>query len=398
MGEAGLDVPLVLVGPGQRGDHVDLGDVLRSGPRSGAVATVSADDTATLMFTSGTTGTAKACVIPHGGWLATVPFLERVLELQPDDLVLSLSDPGWSYGLITTGVAVLATGTPLLVQAGRFDVPRLIGAMEDCHPTVVTGAPTAFRRLAAGLAESGRSMSVRTSSSGGEPLDAATAASWKSLTGSRLRDGYGLTELGMVLADVHDEDRTEGQLSPLPGFETRLVDPDDLSRDVDEGRLLVRSRHQLSAGYANAPDTWADRLVGEGWFLTEDVFRREANGRYVFRGRTDDIIVTSGYNVAAIDVEAVIRTHPGVADVAVTSTFLDGAGVAIRAVVVLRRPSDAAPHLVEEIQDLVRNRLGRHAYPRVVDFVEDLPRTPSGKLRRPPSSPAADPTVQVAGR
>jgi acetyl-CoA synthetase len=388
----------VVVGPGHRGEHAHLEDVVRSGSRAAAVAQVSAEDTATLMFTSGTTGRAKACVIPHGGWLATVPFLEHVLELRPDDLVLSLSDPGWSYGLITTGVAVLAKGTPLLVQAGRFNVPQLVGAMEHCRPTVVTGAPTAFRRLAAGLAESGKSLSVRTASCGGEPLDPTTAAIWKSLTGSRLRDGYGLTELGMVLADVHDEDRTEGQLSALPGFETRLVGPHEPTRDLEEGRLLVRAQHQLSTGYANAPSAWADRLAGDGWFLTEDVFRREPNGRYVFRGRADDIIVTSGYNVAAVDVEAVIRSHPGVADVAVTSTAIDGAGVAIRAAVVLRQPSGAGRRLVEEIQDLVRDRLGRHAYPRVIDFVDDLARTPSGKLHRLPSSPPADAGEQVESR
>jgi acetyl-CoA synthetase len=201
----------------------------------------------------------------------------------------------------------------------------------------------------------------------------------------------------MVLADVYDDNRTEGQLSALPGFETRLVDADDLTRDLEEGQLLVRARHQLSTGYANAPSAWADRLVGDGWFLTEDVFRREPNGRYVFRGRADDIIVTSGYNVAAVDVEAVIRSHPGVADVAVSSTAVDG-GVAIRAAVVLRQSSSARRGLVEEIQNLVRERLGRHAYPRVVDFVDDLARTPSGKLHRLPPSPPADAEGQVEGR
>jgi acetyl-CoA synthetase len=399
MSEADRDVPTVIVGgPGGRGAHLRLADVLHTGARSDVVAAVVPQDTATLMFTSGTTGKAKGCIIPHSGWLATVPFLEHVLELQPDDLVLSLSDPGWSYGLITTGIAVLAHGVPLLVQDGQFDVPRLISGIEEWRPTVMTGAPTAFRRLSAGLTESGKRLSLRTSSSGGEPLDPTTAANWKRLTGSRLRDGYGLTELGMVLADVHSEDRTEAQLSALPGFQIRLVDPDDAAREVDQGRLLVRcSSHQLSIGYADAPGAWSNRLVGDGWFLTDDVFRRNSNGRYSFRGRTDDIIVTSGYNVSAVDVEGAIRSHPDVVDVAVTATPAPVDGATIRAAVVLRDGTPATDGMVGRLQDLVRNRVGRHAYPRVIEFVEVLPRTASGKLRRQPPEPPPQSEAQVPG-
>lgn len=381
--EAGLGQPLRIVAAATGTDghpsRASLGEALAHAPYHPIAPTAPAE-TAVMMFTSGTTGSPKACTIPHAGWLATVPFARHVLGLRPGSAVLGLSDPGWSYGLLTTGTTVMALGHRLIVQTGRFDPARVLEALAENGPVHLAGAPTAFRRLLDVLPACAPPPGLLPATCGGEPLDAETAHAWSELTGMPLRNGYGLTEVGMVLADPGDGD---GRLEPIPGWEVRLAAPDDPARTAAEGRLLIRRPpHQLCDGYANAAQRWSGLWTEDGWLATEDVFRRDPDGKLAYRGRVDDMIVSSGYKISPVEVESAIRRHPGVRDAAAVPAPDGSGGSTVRAVVETTPGFVAGPELAAQLREIVRGEAGRHAYPRIIDFTDRLPRTESGKVRR----------------
>jgi acetyl-CoA synthetase len=345
-----------------------------------------ASEPATLMFTSGTTNTPKGCLIPHSGFVSLIPFVRGVLDLRPSDLLFSTSDPGWSYGLYTTGVVPMALGYPRLVYTGDFSPRDWLTVIAKEDASFVAGAPSAFRGLARYAARNGLAASVRGATCAGEALDDDTVNAWEALGQGPLLDGYGLTEVGMVLANLSNPPiaATPGTLAgPVPGFEVDLYDPE--GRQVGEGGtgqiVVQRPPFQLSSGYDNEPDAWEARWRDD-WFLTGDLGRRDESGRWHYVGREDDVIITSGYNVGPAEVESVLLQHSGVAEAAVVAQADPERGSVVRAVIV---PSPGAPSedvLTKQLQESVRLRVGRHAYPRVVDFVDSLPRTATGKIRR----------------
>jgi acetyl-CoA synthetase len=383
------DIEVVTVG-GPRGVGIRRGDrsfwaeMARCAPDGPAVETTR-DMPATLMFTSGTTSEPKACVIPHSGFVALIPFVRHVFAVDERDLLFATSDPGWSYGLYTTGCAPMSLGIPRIIYTGEFNPQAWLRVIEEEQVTFAAGAPTAFRRLLAAARRSGFPNSLRGASTAGEPLDAETSQGWHDLSGTRIRDGYGLTEVGMVLGDLADPEVTTepGALAAaVPGFEVELVDANGRPTDADEGRIAIRRPpFQLSIGYENAPDAW-DRRWHDDWYVTDDIAQRNSKGNWRFAGRADDVIVTSGYNVGPVEVESILLENPGVAEAAVVAAPDPDRGAVIRAVVVRAEGAPSADVLVPQLQDAVRRRLGRHAYPRVVEFVDSLPRTATGKLRR----------------
>lgn len=374
----GHDVALLTHGAPSGNRAPDLEEALTHAPRW-EVALTAAEDLAVLMFTSGTSGAPKACTVPHNGWLAPVPFITHVLAPAEGDRMLTTSDPGWSYGLITTGASLLAMGVAVVVQTGRFDADRSLDALESEGVTHLSGAPTAFRAMLATVQKRGGPSTLRSATCGGEALDPETRSSWRRHTGTALRDGYGLTELGMVLADDGSPD---GRLYPIPGWEVGLLPVGDDGAST-AGRLLVRRpRYQLSTGYLNADAEWRGRWTDDGWFVTEDLFHLHTDGGLTYVGRMDDVIVSSGYNISPTEVESAIRRHPAVLDAAAVPAAQGAGGVVVRAVVQLRPGVVETVDLTQAIQTLVRDCVGRHAAPRLVEYVEELPRTESGKLRR----------------
>ena len=367
----------------RRGDRSFWAEMERSAPDGPAVATAGSDP-ATLMFTSGTTSDPKACVLPHSGVITLLPFVQYVFAVDQGDLLFATSDPGWSYGLYTSGCAVMALGVPRLIYTGDFDPKAWLRVMQEERVTFAAGAPTAFRHLLMTAQRQGFPESLRAASTAGEPLGADTVTTWAEASGTPIRDGYGLTEVGMVLGDlgVPEVSSAPGSLaSMVPGFEVDLVDSDGNPVDGGEGLIAVRRPpFQLSSGYENAPQAWDDRWR-DGRYLTDDLARRDEEGRWWFAGRADDVIVTSGYNVGPVEVESILLENPDVVEAAVVAAPDPARGSVIRAVVV--STSTAAPDvLTRQLQDAVRQRLGRHAYPRIVEFVDALPRTATGKVRR----------------
>lgn len=393
LAQLGVDPAVICVaGPGGRGmRRGDLSFWSEVDVRDADFDTVptQAADPATLLFTSGTTGAPKGCVLAHSMIVNIQPYARHAFALRPDDLFFTGADPGWAYGLYTTGLCVMALGSPIVISSAPFDPDGWLRLIEAEQVTYTAAAPSAYRRLVTSARKAGLPGCLRGAACAGEPLDAPTASQWWSLAGvpehssEGLQDGYGLTEMGMVLGNFAFEERPvlPGSLSSVvPGFEAALVDDD--GRVVEEQGIIAvrRPRFEATIGYWNAPDLWTDRWR-DGWYLTGDLARRDEDGRWWFVGRSDDLIISAGYNISPVEIENVIQAHPGVAEAAVVGAPDPARGQVVRAVVV---PSGTTPNdqIATDIQEDVRRRIGRHAVPKIVDFVDALPRTETGKLRR----------------
>jgi acetyl-CoA synthetase len=375
-----------VAGPGGRGlvrgDRSLWAEIEAHAPETAPVETAPSDP-ATLIYTSGTTGAPKGCMNPHSLLLTIQPFLRHTFALQPGDMFFTGANPGWSYGLYTTGAGPMSLGHARVVYSGDFDPRAWLRIIEEEQVTYVAAAPSALRKVVQVAAREGLPSCVRGATSAGEPLDAPLARAWRELAGHDIQDGYGQSEAAMVLANLADDVRpvVPGALSSVvPGFDVELVDHDGNPQE-DQGILALRDPQWLGAiGYRNGDDLWAARWRGN-LFLTGDIVRRDEDGRFWFVGRDDDLIVTSGYNVGPSEVENIILAHPAVVEAAVVGAPDPDRGTVVRAVVVL---NGQAPEqqVTEELREAVRTKLGRHAYPRIIDIVSELPRTETGKVKR----------------
>lgn len=345
-----------------------------------------ASDTATLLYTSGTTGIPKGCLLPHSYLLTMQPFVRHSLTLDGNDMFASTSSPGWVNGLYSTGACVSAEGKPRVIYTGRFDAKAWLDVLCQERVTYLSSAPSALRHLLPACEELGFPATLRAGASAGEHQGAALSEAWERFCASPLQETYGTTEIGLVLATpAYDKNPHDMGALPavLPGFEVALMD--DAGQFQDEsGIIAVRNPGYVGCtGYLDAEDQWAKRWRGD-WYLTGDLARRDDRGQLWFCGRDDDLIVTAGYNIGPTEVESVIRQHPQVSDVAVVSAPDQTRGSVVRAVVVTRDDVAVSHHarLSADLKDLVRARLGRHAYPRVVEFTTELPRNPAGKVQR----------------
>lgn len=386
-GDIAGDIAVVTVA-GQRGRGIVRGDrsfwAELDRADAGPAVETAATDLATLLFTSGTTSEPKACAMPHSALLAVLPFARHALGVGPRDLLFTSADPGWAYGLYSTGAAPMALGVPRVLYSGDFDAAAWWRLLREERVTCVAGAPSAYRRLLSPLARHGAPDDLMGAAAAGEPLDAATAQRWIAAGAPAIRDGYGLSEVGMVLCDLVDGPAPlPGTLGgPLPGFAVRLVGPTgEPVADGESGLIAInRPRYQLSTGYENRQQDWAARWQGD-LFVTEDRAVRRPDGRWQFLGRDDDIIVASGYNVSPVEVERVIAEQAGVTEVAAVAAPDGRGGTVVRAVIV-RDPAVPTTELELAIRGAVTRRVGAHASPRIVDYADTLPRNEVGKLQR----------------
>ena len=364
------------------GEHF-IGDLLARYPAPVAQAPTSLHETSTIMYTSGTTGRPKGCLIPHRAVISLQPYVQHVLALGMGDVLFSGADAGWSFGLFTTGLAPMSLGVTRVMYEGGFSPPGWWSAVAAAGATHLAAAPTAFRQLAAaGTDHIPGSFAAATSA--GEPLDAPTVGWFREHTGVTPLDSYGLSELGMVIANLRTPGAPTVQFGsmgvPLPGFDIRLVTDDGATVETGAGRIAVRDNgFFLSGGYWQREPEWAARFV-DGWFLTEDVAHRDEDGRYWFEGRSDDVIVTAGYNVGPVEVESALMAFPLVEDAACVGEPDPVKGSIVVAYLVLDGP--APDDLRDQVRHWVGERVGWHAAPRRVEVVDSLPHTDSGKLQR----------------
>ncbi|MEZ0089510.1 AMP-binding protein [Streptacidiphilus sp. EB129] len=354
----------------------------RAAKQSGAPFTAvptSSDDVALIAFTSGTTGRPKGCMHFHRDVLAIADtFSRHVLRPTPDDVFAGTPPLGFTFGLGGLVVFPLRAGASsvLLEAPGPTTLPALI---ERHRISVLFTAPTAYRVLLDHLDEADLS-SLRRCVSAGENLPAATWQAWSDRTGLRLINGIGATELLHIFISAADEDARPGVTgTPVPGFRARVVDADGAEvPDGTPGLLAV----QGPTGCRYLDDPRQRDYVRDGWNLTGDTYIRDPEGRYHYQARADDMIISSGYNIAGPEVEEALLRHPDVREAAVIGVPDPARGQLVTAFVVLADgvPPDQAT--VKTLQDFVKGAISAYKYPRAIEFRDALPRTPTGKLQR----------------
>ena len=343
-----------------------------------------ADDTCILAFTSGTTGQPKATMHFHRDVIAScLCFPPHVLKAEPDDVFIGSPPLAFTFGLggLTLFPMHIGASTVLLEKAGP---PDLLEAIVAQRATVCFTAPTSYRAMAAGAKE--RKVGVRDGGrlrkcvAAGEALPAATRALWKEATGVEVIDGIGATEMFHIFISADEAHARPGATGvAVPGYRARVVDDngDDVPAGVI-GRLAVQG--PTGCRYLSDPRQ-ADYVKG-GWNYTGDAYLMDADGYFFYQSRTDDMIISAGYNIAAVEVEDVLLRHAAVAECAVIGHPDEERGQIVKAFVVLRSTHVGDEAMVKVLQDYVKATVAPYKYPRAVEFREVLPRTETGKLQR----------------
>lgn len=337
-----------------------------------------ADDVCLIAFTSGTTGEPKGCMHFHSDMLAICDgFGAQILETQPSDRFIGSAPFAFTFGLGVVLFPMRVGGSFVVVEkAGPDDLPA---AIERFRATVCFTAPTAYRAMIPKLGSHDIS-SLRACVSAGEALPRGTWEAWREATGISLTDGIGGTEvLHIYISAKPDEARPGSTGKVIPGYEARIVD-DDLNElpDGEVGRLALRG----PVGCRYLDDPRQSSYVQQGWNLPGDSFVRDQDGYFWYQARSDDMIISAGYNIAGPEVEAALLTHPAVAECGVVGAPDPARGQVVAAYVVLGPGFEKGPDLVEALQTHVKEAIAPYKYPRRIEFVEKLPKTSSGKLQR----------------
>jgi acetyl-CoA synthetase len=345
-----------------------------------------ADDPFLLMFTSGTVGSPKGVAIPHKALLSFIAYMKYAVDLRPEDKFWNMADPGWAYGLYYAVVGAPLIGNATHFYEGAFSIESTYKMLEKYGITVFCSAPTAYRLLMAGgddMADACQAP-IRVACSCGEPLNPEVIRWVNDHLGCPIHDQYGQTEVAVVVTNHHGLDHPShpGSMGvPMPGFRAVIVD--DACRELgpgNPGRLAVDTR--ASPLYWFLGYEGKDSPLEGPYYITGDMAELNEDGCITFMGRGDDIILSAGYRIGPFDVESCLIEHPAVAESGVVGKVDAERGEIVVAFVVLRPSYNASPDLARELQDYTRERLSAHAYPREVMFVDELPKTPSGKIRR----------------
>jgi 2-aminobenzoate-CoA ligase len=341
-----------------------------------APVNTAADDVALLAFTSGTTGRPKATMHFHRDVLAMADtFSRHIVRIQPSDVVTGTPPIAFTFGLGGLVVFPLRAGAST-VLLDRVTPPQLADAVAEHGATVLFTAPTAYRAiLAAGKAD--RLAGVRRAVSAGETLSASVWHAMHDAIGLRIIDGIGSTEMLHVFISAADDDIRPGTTGrAVPGYRAAVLDDDGHPvPDGTPGSLAVKG----PTGCRYLHGDRQGNYVRHGWNFTGDTYLRDADGYFTYLARSDDMIVSSGYNISGPEVEQALIGHPDVVDCAVVATPDEERGALVTAYVVLREGAvpDAAA-----LQDHVKQTIAPYKYPRLVEFVTELPRTSTGKLQR----------------
>ena len=349
-----------------------------------AAAETLAGDPAFLLYTSGTTGEPKGVVHRHADLPVTAECYARgVLGLGPGDRVLSAAKLYFAYGLGNSLTFPLSLGAEVVLAPERATPESMFALVAREEPTVFFGVPTLYAAMLAHPEPPASLGRVRLCVSAGEALPAALYERWLTRFGVEILDGLGSTEmLHVFLSNRPGGARAGSSGVPVPGYEVRIVDAD--GRDVADGEIgtLLARGDSAARAYHARPDETARTMFAPGWLRTGDSYRRDADGFHWHVGRSDDLLKVSGLYVSPVEVEALLAAHPAVLEAAVVGQ-LDADGLTKpRAFVVLAPGAQPSERLARELQEFVKAKSAPHKYPRRVDFVDELPKTATGKIRR----------------
>ncbi|MBC9245146.1 AMP-binding protein [Paracoccus sp. 11-3] len=345
------------------------------------------DDLLMMMSTSGTTGLPKGVPVPLRAMLAFGAYMRNAIGLREDDVFWNIADPGWAYGLYYAITGPLQLGIATTLYEGGFTADSTYDLIERLGVTSLAGSPTAFRLLIAAGPQAATRIKgkLRCVSSAGEPLNPEVIRWFDEYLSVPIFDHYGQTETGMTVNNHHGlthHVRAGSAGFAMPGYRVAILDehgkelgpnqPGILAIDIAKSPLL------FFTGY-HQKDTPA---IAGGYYRTGDTVEFEPDGSVSFVGRSDDIITSSGYRIGPFDVESALVEHPAVNEAAVIGVPDPERTELVKAFVILSPGYSGSDELAQDLRQHVKTRMAAHAYPRLIDFVAELPKTPSGKIQR----------------
>lgn len=384
------ELSTLIVVNGVVGDHaapkvLAAADWLAQFPAELAEAPTHRNEMAFWMYSSGSTGRPKGIVhLQHDMAYSEAAFAQNVLKLTPEDICFSVPKIFFAYGFGNSITFPFSAGAATLLLPGQPKPASIFAAIEKYKPTVFFGLPTLYTSLTkAEGADQTHFSSLRMALSAAEVLSAEVFNGWKTLTGLEIVEGLGSTEVLHIYLSNRPEQKKLGAAGlRVPGYEVALRDKD--GRDVgdnEEGILWVRGDSNTPL-YWNRPDKSAETIREAGWIYTGDRFVRDSDGFHFFRGRADDLIKISGQWVYPLEVELCLADHPEIRECAVFAAELPDRRMTLKAVVVMNNRAADQSEATRRLQDYVKSKLLPYKYPREVIFIDELPKTGTGKIDR----------------
>lgn len=381
-GEPSLD-SVAYFSPAGTGDMADatLDSMMERAASGFAPVDTAADDMAIIAFTSGTTGQPKGTMHFHRDVLAMCDCFPRyVFKGDADDIYTGSPPLAFTFGLGAMLCFPLRLGAAVAYFEGPPSPDKLLDVIERHRCTALYTAPTLYRILTDMVQDRDLS-SLKRCVSAGETLPLATFEGWEAATGLRIIDGLGSTEMIHIFVSASGDGIRPGATGrAIPGYEARIMDGDgNLLEPPCEGMLAVRG--PTGCRYLDNRER-QQAYVRNGWNLPGDQYRQDDDGYFWYVARADDMIISAGYNIGGPEVEDALLEHPKVKECAVVGAPDPQRGQIVKAFVILRDKADATPETVKELQDFVKREIAPYKYPRAIEFVDDLPRTETGKLQR----------------
>jgi 2-aminobenzoate-CoA ligase len=337
------------------------------------------DDPCIVAFTSGTTGVPKGCVQFHRDVLAPCDtFAKHLVGPKPGDVFLTSAPMAFTFGLGITPMFPLRFGAAsATIEQGGPD--KMLEAIVKHRVTHLGTAPTAYKAMLSQPKLDDALKSLRTCISAGEHLPEAIWRAWQDRTGIAITDGIGSTEMMHIFVSAAGDDIRPGSTGKaVPGYEATVLDANGEPLDEGVGRLAIKG----PTGCRYLDDERQTSYVVDGWNVTGDTYRKDADGYFWYLARSDDMIVSSGYNIGAPEVENALLSHPEVAECAVIGVACPERGQKVKAFIVLADFAEPSDELAEKLQGFVKEQIAPYKYPREIEFVDALPKTATGKLRR----------------
>jgi 2-aminobenzoate-CoA ligase len=365
---------------GTAGHDAELDRIAQSKPATFDAVKTGRDDVALLGFTSGTTGEPKATMHFHRDLLIIADgYAREILGITPDDVCVGSPPLAFTFGLGGLAIFPLRFGA----SAALFEnvsPTNMIDIIQACKATISFTAPTAYRAMLGTIGQGADLSSLRVAVSGGETLPAPVFNDWVAKTRKPILEGIGSTEmLHNFISNRFGDAAPATTGKPVTGYEAKIVDDDMKEKPRGEvGKLAVRG----PTGCRYLADKRQATYVRDGWNLTGDTFTQDVNGAFHFAARNDDMIISSGYNIAGPEVEAALLSHPDVKECAVIGVPDEERGQIVQAHVVLKDGAPPDPQTVKNLQDHVKATIAPYKYPRSVKFIEALPKTQTGKIQR----------------
>ena len=352
-------------------------------------AGVTSKDIMLIYFTSGTTGNPKAVMHNFAHPLGHILTAKYWQQVQENKLHMSVTDSGWAkFGWGKIYGQWIAGATVFCYDMDKFIPAKLLQHMQDYQLTTFCAPPTMYRFMLQEDVASYDLSSIQNFATAGEPLNAEVTIQWERLTGKKIREGFGQTEGPVLLATYPWIEPRPGSMGkPSPLLNTKLLDDNGCEvEDGEEGAICVTGLKEayppgLFVGYYHNPEKTAEAVGGE-YYNLHDMAWRDSDGYCFFVGRNDDVIKCSGYRIGPFEVESALVAHPAVVECAVTAAPDPIRGKVVKATIVLAKGSEPSDELVKELQNHVKHTTAPYKYPRVVEFVDELPKTVGGKIKR----------------